>query len=283
VARHLQMSGNEAEAAEWYLRAGDLAFQVYAHAETEASYRLAQALGHPDRSRIRRSLAEMYLLTARYREAMAEFEAVAATSEGEVSALALHGIGEVNRRLGRLEAAHHHFEAAVADHPQPARLYADWALLAQRSGQAEEARRMAERSLAEANASDDPSLQARAHHLLGVVSSSTIEARHHYRQALDLAADDPIQRMASLNGLAHVLGHDGDFSAAAALVAQASSLAHRIGDRHREAALLNHLADLHHRNGHRQKAEELVTESVRLFASIEPDAWEPEIWLLTGW
>ena len=283
VARHLQMSGNEAEAAEWYMRAGDLAFQVYAHVETEASYRLAQALGHPDRARIRLSLAEMYLLTARYREALAEFEAVAATSSGEELALAEHGIGEVHRRLGRLEAAHHHFQAAVADHPQPARLYADWALLAQRSGQPDAARRMAERSLAEAHASSDPSLRARAHHLLGVVSTSTIEARDHYQQALDLAADDPIQRMASLNGLAHTVSHDGDFAEAVVLVEQAAELAHRIGDRHREAALFNHLADLHHRDGNRQRAEELVTESVRLFASIEPDAWEPEIWLLTGW
>ncbi|MEX0946283.1 MAG: hypothetical protein WD064_02835, partial [Acidimicrobiia bacterium] len=64
---------------------------------------------------------------------------------------------------------------------------------------------------------------------------------------------------------------------------EAMELATKVGDRHRQAALLNHLADLSHQVGETRRAEDLVTESVRLFAEIEPDAWEPEIWLLTGW
>ncbi len=283
VARHLQMSGSDREAAGWYARAGDLAFGVFAHAEAEASYRLAQGLGHADPSRVRLSLARLYLLTGRYREAMSEFENVAATTAGAQAALAEHGIGEIHRRLGRFELSLTHFERASGDHPDPGRLNADWALLAHRSGDVGKAEEMAHRALGEALSSKDDSLVARAHHLVGIVTPDHQEARAHFEMALSLSANDPIQRMASLNGLARAMSRSGEFRAALPLVQEAVELAAKIGDRHRQAALLNHQADLHHHLAETRQAEHLVTESVRLFAEIEPDAWEPEIWLLTGW
>ncbi|HEU4681912.1 MAG TPA: BTAD domain-containing putative transcriptional regulator [Gemmatimonadales bacterium] len=283
IARHLQMSGGEKEAADWYARAGDLAFNVYAHAEAEISYHLALALGHLDPTRIRLALARLYLLTGRYREAMAEFEFVAATTGGAEAALAEHGIGEVHRRLGRFELAHSHFERARPDHPSPGGLHADWALLAHRSGDVAMAKDMAKLCLDEALASGSDSLMAQAHHLMGVVASELAEAGAHFENALELAGDDPVQRMASLNGLARLMSRSGDHHGAMSLVKEALELATKVGDRHRQAALLNHLADLSHQVGETRQAEELVTESVRLFAEIEPDAWEPEIWLLTGW
>lgn len=283
IARHLQMSGGEKEAADWYARAGDLAFKVYAHTEAETSYHLALALGHLDPARIRLSLAKLYLLTGRYREAMADFDFVAATTGGAEAALAEHGIGEVHRRLGRFELSLSHFERASADHPEPGRLNADWALLAHRSGDVAKAEEMAHRSLGEALSSGDDSLVAHAHHLVGIVTPDYQEARAHFETALSLSADDPIQRMASLNGLARAMSKSGELREALPLVQEAVELAAKIGDRHRQAALLNHQADLHHHLGETRQAEELVTESVRLFAEIEPDAWEPEIWLLTGW
>jgi tetratricopeptide (TPR) repeat protein len=282
VARHLHMSGAEDEAADWYFRAGDLSFAAYAHTEAENSYQMAQALGHPEAGQIRLSLANLYLLTGRYQKALGEFDTVAATSSGEEAARAEHGVGEVHRRLGRFELAVHHFERAEPDHPEPALLYADWGMLALRAGDTDEAMRRAKQSLAEAEAAGDDELVARAHHLLGVVTPDAAAAPAHFERALELA-EDMGQRMASLNGLARAMGREGNFASALPVAEEALRLAETIGDRHRQAALLNHLADIHQRLGDTARAEELVTQSVRLFAELEPDAWEPEIWLLTGW
>ena len=251
-------------------------------ATVEPTTASAQALCYVDPARIRLSLARLYLLTGRYREALTEFETVAATTTGETAARAEHGVGEVHRRLGRFDLALHHFHQAEADHPEPSLLYADWGMLALRSGDTDEAVRLARRSLAEAETQEDAEVMARAYHLLGVVSGDATTAQVQFEKALELATDSS-QRMASLNGLARSISREGDHAAALPVAEEALDLAKTIGDRRRQAALHNHLADIHHGLGDVAGAEALVTESVRLFAEIEPDAWKPEIWLLTGW
>jgi Flp pilus assembly protein TadD len=89
--------------------------------------------------------------------------------------------------------------------------------------------------------------------------------------------------MAALNALGHLQAQEGDQEEALHSVREALEIATRIGDRHRQAALHNHLSDLHHRAGRKEEAERSLTEAVKLFAEVEPGAWEPEVWLLSRW
>ena len=89
--------------------------------------------------------------------------------------------------------------------------------------------------------------------------------------------------MAAMNSLAAALGEAGQPEQALALVDEATELAGQVGDIHRKAALLNHAADLHHRLGNEDRSQQALKEAVKLFAGVQPDSWEPEVWLLSRW
>jgi tetratricopeptide (TPR) repeat protein len=125
--------------------------------------------------------------------------------------------------------------------------------------------------------------RSRALTVLGIVSGNSDEARLALEKALELAGDYPALRMAALNALGYSYSQGGEEERAVVCVEEALEIATAIGDRHRAAALHNHLADLHHGAGRKQEAEESLTEAVKLFAEVEPGAWEPEVWLLTMW
>jgi tetratricopeptide (TPR) repeat protein len=279
VARHLELGGQEPEAAAWYVRAGDLAAAEYAQAEAEAAYRSALALGHPSSGEVNFALGEVLLLAGRYQEALDVFQIAAVSAGSNVAAKAEHRMGEVHRRLGRFDLAQHHFELAEAGHPEPSALCADWALLEHRQGRSDRSVSLAERAVLLAEESNDAAAEARARDVLGIVLDDAAEVE----RALQLAGDEPIPRLAALNSLAHALARDGNLERAALLVEEGIALARTVGDRHREAALLNHLADLHHRADRPDESRRVLTEAVRLFAGIEPNAWEPEVWMLTRW
>ncbi|MGH8911914.1 MAG: BTAD domain-containing putative transcriptional regulator [Acidimicrobiia bacterium] len=282
IALHHQAGGQEEAAAEWYLRAGDLARGVFANAEATEAYRAALALGHPEVSRLHMALGDTLLFEGRFSAAQTEFEKAAGHGTTADRALAEHRIGEAHRRLGRLELALARFQSAEEDHPEPVSLYSDWALALLRSGDRKRARAKADRAVVAAEESDR-SGRSRARAVLGMVTPHKAEAERMLREALDLAGDDPILRMAALNALAHNLGQSGSNAEAVELVNEALAIAARIGDRHRQGALYNHLADLHHQTGRRSDAEAALTEAVKLLVEIEPGSWEPEIWLLTRW
>ena len=279
VAGHLAAGGREAEAASWYMTAGDLAAEVYAQREAEEAYRSALAMGHPAFGRIALALGDVLLVGSRFAEAMDAFQAAAAAGDEVTTALAEHRIGDVHRRLGRFDLAEHHFELARDHHPWPAALLADWALLDHRRGRVEDAARIAAEAVHFAEGSDDRRAEARARDILGIVT----EDRAQLERALALSADDAALRMAALNSLAHIVARDGDLDGALGFVEEGIELAQRVGDRHRRAALLNHLADIHHRAGREAESQEALTAAVTLFAGLETGVWEPELWLLTRW
>ena len=283
IAMHHRAGGSDEDAAEWYAYAGDLSRDVFAHAEAERSYQEALALGHPDPERLHLALGELRMLAGRYRDALDEFQAAAARTNGETRALAEHRLGEANRRLGRLEVAQRHFELAEPDHPEPASLHADWALLWLRRGDRDRAQAEAARSRAEAEKADEEPALATAHNILGVVAADFDSARSHFELAVGLSENSPEARMAALNGLAHAVAQLGELDRGLELVDEALGLARLVGDRHREAALINHRADLLHRAGRESDSQHALTEAVTLFADLEPGAWEPEVWLLTVW
>ncbi len=282
IARHLREGGQDEEAADWYHRAGDLAMRVFAPAEAIESYRSSMALGNRSNDQLHIAIGDADLLLGRYREALTEFEQAAAMSDGETRALAEHRIGEAHRRLGEIDRALGHFEVAEESHPDPVALYSDWALAHLRKGETVEALSLAEQGVAASN-QEHPARLARALTVLGTVTAEPLAARRLLQEALDLAGDDPILRVSTLNALAHAESKSGNADTAIAHVEEALELSTSTGDKHRRAALYNHLADLHHAAGRTEEAESALKEAVRLFVEVEPGSWEPEVWLLTHW
>lgn len=282
IAQHHQRGGQDERAAEWYVRAGRLAREVFAPAEAIRSFQTALALGRSDEAEVRIDLGDTLLFMGRFSRAVTEFEIAASLTEGPARAVAGHRIGEANRRLGRLDVALERFALAERDHPDPVSLYCDWALALLRRGERKAAREKADRAVV-ASEKAGAAGRSRALAVLGIVSGHRAEARRSLMAALELAGNDPILRMAALNALAHSHAQSDEHSDALMLVDEALRLAAAIGDRHRQAALYNHLADLYHRMGRDADSEAALKEAVKLFVEVEPGAWEPEVWLLTWW
>lgn len=282
AAAQLHAAGSE-DAASWYMSAGDLARAVYAHDEAVTSYEMAIALGHPDMGRLRLALGELAMARGDYQVAKRELRAAASHFTGADLALVEHRIGDLYRILGRFELAEESFTRARRDHPEPADLYADWALLKHRTGDAEAAISFATTALEAAEAKRDPVLVARAYNILAVVDPDPEKATEHVDDALEMAGSTEPARIAALNNKAHLLADAGELDEAVEMVTEAVAIADRAGYRHHQAALLNHLADLHHQSGREEEAENSLTQAVTLFADIASGDWEPELWLLRQW
>lgn len=282
VAAHHEAAGASG-AVDWYRRAGDLAFGLYAYAEATDFYERAIGLGGPDVARLHLRLGEIAIATGDYQTALNQLNSAAAQAEAGVLGLAEHRLGDVQRLLGRFDLAEEHFTRASRSHPNPASLYADWALLRSRIGDGPGALELALRSLEMAEEADNDRQRSRAHNILGVVAADNDSALQSLDEALRLAGDDEQLRMAALNNRAHVMSKGGDLDDSVKLVEEAIAIAERTGHRHREAALRNHLADLHHLAGREDEAEKALTTAVGLFAGVGAGDWEPEVWLLRQW
>jgi DNA-binding SARP family transcriptional activator/tetratricopeptide (TPR) repeat protein len=282
VASQLERAGSP-EAAEWYRLAADLSRRVYAHAEARSLYEKALGLEHADPAAIHLALGEIAMSVGDYDRALRELNAAAALATGDLLGLAEHRLGEVQRLLGRFEFAEEHYERALPLHPQVAEVHADWALLRHRTGDPSGALHHAEQAVTAAAATGNAEQLSRAHNILGVVSLDQATAMSHLEEAMRLAADDDLLRMAALNNRALLLSSAGQDDAAVDLIEEAVAIATRTGNRHREAALHNHLADLHHRAGREPEAEEELMRAVSLFADVDTGDPEPEVWLLRQW
>lgn len=282
TAEHLEAAGRD-EAPTWFVRAGELARAVYANDEAAEAYEKALALGHPEVGQARLALGELAMVKGDYERAATEFTAAAAQSSGPTLALVEHRIGDLNRLLGRFELAEESFMRAEQEHPNPAALYADWALLEHRTGDTERAMTLAGQAVGAAEEAKDTALRARALNILGVVTPDMKESMRHLDVALGLAGNRDTARMAVLNNKAHLLALDENYDDAMILVEEAIGIAERAGYRHHQAALANHLADLLHKSGRSRDAETKLTEAVTLFSDIVTIDWEPEVWLLRQW
>ncbi len=248
VAFQLEGAGSD-ESPEWYCRAADLSRAVYAFSEARSLYEKALGLGYTDPSAIRLALGEIALSVGDYDLALQELNGAAALADGARLGLAEHRLGEVQRLVGRFSLATEHYERALSLHPQPAELHADWALLLQRTGDPSGSLDHAEQAVAAATATGDPRQLSRAENILGVISADPDTAMSHLEEALRLAGEDDLLRMAALNNQALLHTAAGADQPAVDLIEEAIQIAARTGNRHREAALHNHLADIHHRSG----------------------------------
>lgn len=270
-------------ASAWYRIAGDLARSAHANGEARAFYENALALGSDERGVLHLGLGELSMMSGDYRAAIRQLNLAAADSAGADGAVVQDRLGEAHRMLGRFEVAGEYYHRAVRNHPRPAEVYADWALLARRMGHGDEAATLAARAVELATESGPPVLASRAHSVAAVIADDPAESLAHLDAALSLAADDDVALMAALNNMGHVLARTGRFHDAIPLVERAVGIAAETGHRHREAVLRNHVADLRHRIGDEGAARTAQLEAMSLFADVSGDDWEPEVWLLREW
>ncbi len=319
VADHLQLAGRDAEAAQWWWRAAEVARELYAHAEARAHLVRALALGYP-RLPGRIALGEVLVVLGRYREALAEFESAAALAGGEggpgqgngsdgsdraVQASIEHKLADVHHRLGDWELAETHLAVvtelvADAEPGRLARAEADRAVVAYRRGDAEQAAAFGQAALSYAKAAADPGATAQALNVLGMLAARaghTAEAETYLRDSLaearrrpePAAGAGPLSAplgvaVAALNNLARLLAETGRGDEALEVAAEALELGSELGDQHRVAALHTNMADLLHAAGQGEAAMAHLKEAARRFAAVDAgDAPRPEIWTLVEW
>jgi tetratricopeptide (TPR) repeat protein len=278
VAGQFQAAGDP-EAAEWYHLAGDLSRAVYANESAREFYEMALALGDADVAGARLALGEIAMAAGAYDRARRELTLAAAHGGPGAIGVIEHRTGEVERLMGRFGDAEAYFERSIPTHPAPAEVLADWALLAHRVGDAAKASELARQAQVAAEKDGSAAHQSRVRNILTVVTTNDEEALSHADEALRLAGEDDLLRMAALNNKALLLSEDDAID----LVEEAIGIAQRTGHRHREAALWNHLADLHHRAGREPEARDALNRAVSLFADIDSGDLEPELWLLSRW
>ncbi len=282
IAAQYRAAGDP-EAAGWYRIAGDLAKAIYAHDSARDFYEACLALGSPDVAAVRLALGELAMAAGDYERARHELTVAASNATPASIGAIEHRLGEVERLLGRFKVAEEHFERALSDEERAAEVLADWALLAHRTGDAGKAIELADKARRAAEEQGDAAQMSRVRNILGVVTPNAGTALAHVGEALRLAGEADLLRMAALNNQALLLAEMGDGEEASRLVLEAIAIAEKTGHRHREAALWNHLADLHHQAGRETEARDSLTRSVSLFAEIDAGVLEPELWLLTRW
>jgi tetratricopeptide (TPR) repeat protein len=316
VADHLQLAGRDAEAAQWWWRAAQMARELYAHAEAYAHLIRALALGYPQLPG-RIALGEVLVVLGRYREALAEFEtaaALAGAGEGTaaadgadageradagvgdraVQASIEHKLADVHHRLGDWDLAEAHLAVvtelvAAAEPGRLARAEADRAVVAYRRGDAEQATEFGQAALSCARAAADRGATAQALNVLGMLAAragDAAAAETYLRDSLAEARQLPElgAAVAALNNLARLLAETGRNREALQVAAEALELGSELGDQHRVAALHTNLADLLHADGQGEAAMTHLKEAARRFASVDVgDAPRPEIWTLVEW
>ena len=295
VAGHLQLAGRDAEAAQWWWRAAEVARQLYAHDEARAHLAKALALGYPQLPG-RIAMGEVLVVLGRYREALAEFETAAAlATEGDRAAQAgiEHKLADVHHRLGDWDLAEAHLAVVteLVTGTDLARAEADRAVVAYRRRASDQAAELGRSALACARADADPGATAQALNVLGMLAAragDTDAAEGYLRDSLAEARRMPGQgqgaAVAALNNLARLLAETGRGHEALTVAAEALELGRELGDQHRVAALHTNLADLLHADGQHDAAMTHLKEAARRFASVDVgDAPRPEIWTLVEW
>jgi tetratricopeptide (TPR) repeat protein len=302
VAEHYQLAGRDAEAAQWWWRAGQVARELYAHAEAHERMVRALALGYPQLPG-RIAVGEELVVLGRYREALAEFEtaaALAGAAEGDgggdraMQASIEHRLADVHHRLGDWDLADAHLAVvtelvADAEPGRLARAEADRAVVAYRRGDADQAAAFGQAALRCARAAADPGATAQALNVLGMLAAragDAIAAETYLRESLAEARQLPElgAAVAALNNLARLLAETGRIREALTVAGTALELGSELGDQHRVAALHTNMADLLHADGQGEAAMAHLKEAARRFASVDVgDAPRPEIWTLVEW
>ncbi len=300
IAHHLQLAGQEDEAAAYYKLAGDHARLLYANREALAHYEAALALGHPDPAALHEACADLHTLAGDYTAARSGFEMAAsiaaAADDPAVLGRVEHKLGQVYLRQGewtlaerQLHRAGALYEAAGAV-ARRATLLGDLSYAAYRQEALAPARELARQARELAETAGSPLVLAQIQNILGILArrqeelDEAVQVLEEGRRLAEEAGHLPVQ-VASLNNLALTEMAACRYEPALAHLQTALRLCETYGDRHYQAALHNNLADLYHLSGREDEAMAHLMEAVTLYAEVgrQEDAWQPEIWKLSEW
>lgn len=295
IARHLELGGNETEAARYRELAADRAREVYANREALDHFLAALSLGHPAPARMHAGAGDMYVLLGEYNKALNSYQAAAAHAAVEGVAAIEQRIGEVHQRRGDWDLSQNHFAAALeslgeAEEVARSGLFAAMSFNCYRMGAIEEAVDLAARALKAAGDADDLGAKAHAQNMIGILENARGEqdaAERALSDSLRIADElgDVEGRVAALNNLALTARSRGDADRALELTLEALEICSQQGDRHREAALHNNVADLLHSKGQTDEAMQHLKQATATLAEIgdEPTGMLPEVWKLVEW
>jgi tetratricopeptide (TPR) repeat protein len=294
VARHLQLSGRDAEAAHAFREAGEQARAVFANAEALGHLRAALALGHPDRTGLQTEIGDLQTRMGNYADALVSLETAAAGSDPAGLAPVERRLGRLHHRRGEFALAEAHLRAARDAAPEDdaagrAGITADLSLARHSLGDREGARSLARQARELAEQAGDTQALCQAHNLLGMLATAdgdigaALDDLQRSRELADQIGDRDLS-VAALNNLALAERARGDLQRATDLTVTALGLCAAMGDRHREAALHNNLADLLQAAGRSDEAMAHLKRAVEIFAEVgADDEPQPEIWKLVRW
>ena len=233
------------------------------------------------------AVGDLHTLHGDYRRAIESYEAAAAKTPATARAGIELKLAQVHHRRGDWTKAERHYGAArkaSTGQGEQARILADWSLAAHRSGDTARAKRLAAEALGLAERSKDKRALAQAHNILGALGASGSRAHLETSVALARELGDREAHAAALNNLALALKDAGDLDRARELTDEALAECEALGDRHRTAALHNNLADILRAQGRKDESMRHLKRAVRLFSEIgEAGTSEPEVWKLVAW
>ena len=139
VARHLELAGRDTEAAAAYVEAAEQARELFANEEALAHLRSALALGHPDKTAVLTSIADLQARRGDYAGALTSLEVAAAESRPADLATVEQALGRLQHRRGEYVLAESHLRAALdpvpaSDVPIRAALAVDLSLAVHAAG-----------------------------------------------------------------------------------------------------------------------------------------------------
>ena len=296
IATHYQLAGLEADAAVYFVQAGNQAQKLYARQDALRYFQAALALGADEAWRLHIACGDMNLRLGQYPDALTSYETAAALAPAAELARVEHKLAQVYQRQGEwrlaattLSQAQAH-SSETADPAFLAHLLIDRSLVANRRQQPNAALALAEEARELARQAADETVLAYAMNLLGLLArgrgefETAVGLLEQSRQLADQQKRLDIQ-VASRNNLALALGTLAQLPEAKEQLEEALALCQQLGDRHHEAALHSNLADVLHQLGEETAAQESVRRSVMIYAEIgrEESTWRAEIWRLMEW
>lgn len=201
-------------------RAAELYFQVaragYANADALAHFKLALALGYPQKTKTLVEVGDLHTLNGDYPQAIQQYEAAAAFSVPAFLPPLEQKIGQVYLRRGFWEQAACHFEAAMYDLDAlplerqkafDAQVRGDWSLAWHREGKVEDGRDLAQAALDLAESREDPLALVQIYNLLEILSRADQHPKlavEHLGKSLSFAQqlENPSAQIATLYNLA---------------------------------------------------------------------------------
>lgn len=290
AATHALDAGDRSLAADLHRRAAGDAMAVNAVSSALEHLRASVECAGPGDGTLHRRIARLEVLDGQYAAAAVTLELAAARLTGAELARTELELADLARRLGDLDLASSHVESAAAEAPDDDPLLAVEVAIAQACVAVELGREHPVDPGSLLAGVDHVGLEARAHAAIALGAlrrGDPAAGRDAAERALHLARLAPdlhvIAQAANLAGLAAT--RLGDHPAAEQLLADASGILIRQGDRHRLAAVLTNLADTLHTMGRDDEARMQQIEAARLFAEVggDPRAGRAGIWSLTAW